>query len=127
MINNEYLEIPHCQALLAQELILTAWQYGPTGKYIGEFKFHNNLDSMSVHLPMNTVLVEPKLREDQDAFWDDLLKQWVLVDKINEFPEDPRNALAQAAQAEASQLMNEEMEVLKAKWEAEQANVIAHE
>lgn len=63
------------------DTIITGYQYSPESfKYIGEYKFPNNLDQEAIHLPPFTVLEKPPETSGSDAaFWED--GQWVV--KVN--------------------------------------------
>lgn len=59
------------------EKIITGYQYGDENQFIGEYKFENNLDKETIHLPPRTVLVAPpEITEGMRAIWNG--KKWSL-------------------------------------------------
>jgi len=57
---------------------ITGYQYGDKNQYIGEYQFPNNLDQDSIHMPLNTTLIEPPVEAGKQAFWDG--EKWNLQD-----------------------------------------------
>lgn len=64
------------------ENILTGYQWGEDGSYIGPYSFHNNLDKEEVHLPPNTTLVPPPMVTEsfKEAAWDG--EKWFVRDEL---------------------------------------------
>jgi hypothetical protein len=56
--------------------IITGYQYGDHGNFIGEYQFEKNLDKEEVHCPPCTTLLAPPtdLSIDQEAYFDG--EQW---------------------------------------------------
>ena len=60
-----------------EEMIL-GYQYSPVdNKFIGEYRFWNNLDKEEIHMPPNTILVAPPdVSGTNSAYWEN--GEWVV-------------------------------------------------
>jgi hypothetical protein len=61
-----------------EEVMLTGYQWGTGGVYIGVYEFPANKDQYEIHLPPNTTMTAPPtgLPVDMEAAWDGT--QWVV-------------------------------------------------
>ncbi len=56
--------------IIVQEQMITGYQYGANGAFIGVYIFHKNLDKEEIHMPPNTTLIEPLVVTiGKEAFW----------------------------------------------------------
>lgn len=62
------------------EQMMTGYQYGDDGRFIGPYKFPDNKDKAVVHLPPTTTLTEPPkdIATGQAAFFDVATGLWVV-------------------------------------------------
>lgn len=63
------------------EKMMTGYQYGDDGRFIGPYQFPDNKDKTTVHLPPNTTLSEPPkdIATGQAAFFDAATDSWLVL------------------------------------------------
>lgn len=97
---------------MKQNDLITGYQYGPTGRYIGSYNFEKNADREAVHMPPNTTLIAPpEAPAGKFAQWEAARERWTLVDVPPPPPPppmpDPRAyELAAQAAAEKGEVFN---------------------
>lgn len=60
--------------------MITGYQWGDTGAFIGIYEFPNNLDQNKIHMPPKTTLIEPPsgIASGQEAAWDVATGAWIV-------------------------------------------------
>jgi hypothetical protein len=60
--------------------MITGYQWGDDGSFIGPYAFPNNLDQEAIHLPPCTTLIAPPtdVPAGMEAAWDAFTEDWVM-------------------------------------------------